>query len=179
MRDFSSKYYLILTFLLLSLALLLVGTSSTLAAIFFIFLGIAMMFFNWQILMEHGDIHRWEKVPIEITTIDIVEKIEPDRFLDKIYYYPVVTFSYDYGDRSYKNGSFALDIKSFMFSEIENAEAYLDKKLKDCSTAYCNSKKPDEAYIELSLTSTRKMHYFTMIIAGLVLFILGIGITFL
>jgi hypothetical protein len=178
-QDISSKYYLIIGFALLSFALLFIGTSSTMASIFFIFLGISLIFLNLRTINKHSDLNKWKKVDVDITAVDIVEKIEPDRFLDKVYYYPKVSFSYDYQNQTYWHGSFALDPKSFLFDEIESAETYLKNKLENCSNAYCNVNDPNQAYLEISLTSSRKYHFVTLIIAGLILCIIGIEVAFL
>ncbi len=176
--DHSASDELIMSALVGVLMLLPLYLSINYAPIVLFGFGCWLITVNWFSLKKSHNEKVWKVVDIVITKTDIVKKIVPDEGLPVIYFYPVVDFKFTLQGKE-RFGSFAMDIDSFMFRKLEEAEVYLKKTVEQCKTGFYNPKKPTEAYIDISLSPRRVEHHKTLIVGGMILCLLGMGCLYL
>ena len=89
-------------------------------------------------------------------------------------YYPLVCFSYSHKGYEGKSNKYAFDTKSIWSTDMQSVKRVLTEiEMQELLKVYVNPKHPDEAVLNITISSNRRSHSWALTVSGVLLACVG------
>ena len=140
-------------------------------------ISFGLVFFGYNQLNSYKKLNNWVSVQGSLlqTKVGMYSVSESQYGAPTKYYYPMAHYSYNYEGSSYDNNEYAFDTESVSSTEkkkIENILAGLSDQ--ESIEVYLDPANPKESAINISISNKRKSHGYSLCVASLLIFLVGV-----
>lgn len=168
--DIKSGFWL-LGLLLLAAPVLFLAPLLLVFVIGAVLLGVGV----WQ-LIQYRNLAGWNRVQGTLNRTDIgVFKVSIGQYTPpQDYYFPLVTYSYQYRGSGYESERYAFDRKSIWLTDMESITCKIAQlEAQKTLEVYVNPARPEVAVLNTEISAQRKSHACALVVSGLLVILAG------
>lgn len=148
-----------------------------------ILFSILLLCFGAIPIIRYRKSEAWQKVDAKIISIsESFKEVSSSEYQKIKYYYPIIEYEYNFGGTIYTSSQVSFDIKNVWVPEVDNCGAVSEKNVYfwrawesgSIVNAFVNPSNPSQSCLIIDLSNSRKSHYLSLIVSGLLVLVVGV-----